>query len=194
MVFEEVRESDYFYGVNNLNYLEAMDLGQIIYIVAIVAYFLYRSVSKKKGGQPEASEDPEANPPQKGLSFEDLLREIREAQVPKLPEEVPKRKPNLQPIPVTSVTSEERNYPKPFSEQMEEGEGESTFYAGSYEGNKKNPYLDLANRTFVEPESIKFNSYQAQVPYINPYAALLKNPKSFREAIVVSEILRPKYF
>lgn len=180
-----------FYGVNNLNYLEGMDLGQIIYIVAIVVYFLYRSVSKKKAEQAEASEDPEANPPQKGLSFEDLLREIRDAQVPKLPEEVPARKPKPQPIPVATATSEEQYSTKPFRERPQE---ESTYYAGSFEGNKKNPYLELSNRNFADPESIKFNSYQAQVPDINPYASLLKNPKTFREAIVVSEILRPKYF
>ena len=28
----------------------------------------------------------------------------------------------------------------------------------------------------------------------NPYAELLKNPKSFRDAVVVSEILKPKHF
>jgi len=171
-----------------------MDLGQIIYIVAIVAYFLYRSVNKKKAGQVEKSEEPEANAPQKGMSFEDLLREIRESQVPTLPEERPKRAKAPQPIPVSTTTNTAPFPTKKVQEQVPELVEESRYYAGSFEDNKKNPYQELANRNFVEPESIRFKSYETLVYRPNPYAELLKNPKTVREAIVVSEILRPKHF
>jgi hypothetical protein len=171
-----------------------MDLGQIIYIVAIVAYFLYRSVNKKKAGEAESAEDPNAEPPQKGMSFEDLLREIRESQLPKLPEEAPKRQVIPQPVPATPVIRQERSFSKSTREEVPEGVEESRYYTGSYEGNKKNPYQELANRNFADPESIKFKSYETTVSGPNPYAELLKNPKTVREAIVVSEILRPKHF
>lgn len=177
-----------------MNYLERMDLGQIIYIVAIVAYFLYRSVNKKKAGEVENPEEPNADPPQKGMTFEDLLREIRESQVPTIPEERPKRAKVPQPIPVSTKTD-----PSPFStkkvqEQVPELVEESRYYAGSFEGNNKNPYQELANRNFADPESIKLKSNEIQASGPNPYAELLKNPKTVREAIVVSEILRPKHF
>lgn len=169
-----------------------MDLGQIIYIVAIVAYFLYRSVSKKKAGEAEASEDSETDSPKKGLSFEDLLREIRDAQVPKLPEEVPKRRPMPIPVLPTARTQQNptRNVPTMVPVEVEE----SRFYEGSFEGTNKNPYQALSNQDFASPEGIKFSSYEASAPNPNPYAILLKNPRTVREAIVVSEILRPKYF
>jgi hypothetical protein len=171
-----------------------MDLGQIIYIVAIVAYFLYRSVNKKKAGEAESAEEPSADPPQKGLSFEDLLREIRESQMPTLPEERPKRKAIPQPIPVENTTHTSPIPSRNVQAQVSEVEEESRFYAGSFEGNKKNPYQELANRSFADPESIKFKSYETAVSGPNPYAELLKNPITVREAIVVSEILRPKHF
>lgn len=170
-----------------------MDLGQIIYIVAIVGYFLYRRVTKKKAGETETSEDPSVDPPQKGLSFEDLLREIRDSQVPKLPEAAPKRQVIPQPVAATETVTE-RSIPKRVKEQALEVEAESRYYAGAYEGNKKNPYQELANRNFAEPESIKVKSFEMKVVTPNRYAELLKNPKTFRQAIVVSEILRPKHF
>jgi hypothetical protein len=171
-----------------------MDLGQIIYIVAIVAYFLYRSVNKKKAGEVENPEEPNADLPQKGLTFEDLLREIRESQVPNLPEERPKKATRPQPVPVSTTTNAAPFPAKEVQEQVPELVDESRYYAGSFEGNNKNPYQELGNRNFADPESIKFKSYETPVSIPNPYAELLKNPKTVREAIVVSEILRPKHF
>jgi hypothetical protein len=171
-----------------------MDLGQIIYIVAIVAYFLYRSFNKKKAGEVESTEDPSVDPPKKGLSFEDLLREIRESQLPPLPEDLPKRQAIPQPIPVESTRNTSPIPARNVQAKVSESEEEARFYAGSLEGNNKNPYQELANRKFADPESIKLKSTKIQVSGSNPYAVLLKNPKTVREAIVVSEILRPKHF
>jgi hypothetical protein len=127
------------------------------------------------------------------MSFEDLLREIRDSQVPKLPEAAPKRQVIPQPVVATEVVPE-RSIPKRIKEQAIEVEAESRYYAGAYEGNKKNPYQDLANRNFADPESIRFKSFEMKVVTPNRYAELLKNSKTVREAIVVNEILRPKHF
>lgn len=171
-----------------------MDLGQIIYIVAIVGYFLYRTVTKKKAGENPDSENESANPPQKGLSFEDLLREIRDSQLPKLPEVTPQRQAKPVPIPVVIRSNEELKPAKKYWEREVDSEEEERYYEGAYEGKKKNPYQELANRNFADPESIKFKSYETQIFKPNPYAELLKNSKTVREAIVLSEILRPKHF
>lgn len=170
-----------------------MDLGQIIYIVAIVGYFLYRTVTKKKAGENPDSESESANPPQKGLSFEDLLREIRDSQLPKLPEVTPQRQAKPVPVKVINKSNEELKPVKNHWDTEVDNE-EERYYEGAYEGKKKNPYQELANRNFADPESIKFKFQKPQAARVNPYAELLKNPKTVREAIVVSEILRPKHF
>ena len=73
---------------NFLEYLNFMEFGQIIYVVAIVAYFLYRASSKKKTESLPDGDNPTPEAPQKGFTFEELLREIRESQEPKIPEVV----------------------------------------------------------------------------------------------------------
>ena len=61
-----------------------MDFGQVIYVIVIVLYFIYRAVAKKKGEEVTSEEESDSIPPKKGPSFEELLKEIREAQLPSL--------------------------------------------------------------------------------------------------------------
>jgi hypothetical protein len=173
-----------------------MDLGQIIYIIAIVAYFIYNASKKKKGANPMDAEDTQPEAPQKGLTFEELLKEIRNAQNPPAPEAPPVPKP--QPVfttPAPTTFQEPKNQPKRRVEPVEELDDEAKFYEGAFESSvKKNPYQALANKTFVEPEFKRFKGQEIAAPKVNPYAELLKNPKTVKEAIIVSEILRPKHF
>lgn len=173
-----------------------MDLGQIIYIIAIVAYFIYNASKKKKGANPMDAEDTQPEAPQKGLTFEELLKEIRNAQNPQTPETPPAPKP--QPVftaPTPTAFSEPKPQPKRRFEPVEVVDDEAKYYEGAFESApKKNPYQELANKTFAEPEFKRFKSQEIAKPKVNPYAELLKNPKSVREAIIVSEILRPKHF
>lgn len=192
-----IRKS-YLYSHPNLffPYLTFMDLGQIIYIIAIVAYFIYNASKKKKGANPMDSEDTQPEAPQKGLTFEELLKEIRNAQNPPMPEVPPA--PKQQPVftaPTPTTFAEPKPQPKRRFEPVEEVDDEAKFYEGVFESTpKKNPYQALANKTFAEPEFKRFKSQEIAQPKVNPYAELLKNPKSVREAIIVSEILRPKHF
>jgi hypothetical protein len=171
-----------------------MELGQIIYVVAIVAYFLYRASSKKKDTSIPEVENPSPEVPKKGLTFEELLREIREAQSPKLPDA------DLEPIPLPKAkpvfAAPVANKSEPHTETNQEvvlSEG-ADVEAEDSRRNARQQFYSQAE-TLIEPEikvRPKFYELPKEVP--NPYAELLKNPKSFRDAVVVSEILKPKHF
>lgn len=183
-----------------------MDLGNIVYIVAVLAYFIYQATRKKKAQDmidPEG-ESPEA--PQKGMTFEDLMKEIRQAQNPttvEKPEPV-KSKPVIQeqsrpePYRTPSIPSHIPQA-KPVSRKpvvVEEEDEETRYYEGSYAATKKIPYQNF-NDTVPSADlipSIKMDYDSLKPKKNNPYAQLLKNPKSLKDAIVVSEILKPKYF
>ena len=171
-----------------------MDLGQIIYAIAILGYFLYQVSRKKKSQESGEAEETNQDPPQKGLTFEELLKEIRNAQNPPAPEIPKELKP--EPVrPVASETLEPRNERKKRFEPVEELDDEARYYEGTFGSKTKpNPYQALANKTFTEPEIMTFKSYELPSKKINPYADLLKNPRSLKESVIVSEILRPKYF
>ncbi|MFN3996284.1 hypothetical protein [Algoriphagus sp.] len=185
-----------------------MDLGNIVYIVAVLAYFVYQATRKKKG-QEEMTDSNERSPeaPQKGMTFEDLMKEIRQAQNPtpvEKPEPV-RQKPVIQepqrpdPYRTKSIPSHIPQQPKQVSRKpvvVEEEDEETRYYEGSYAATKKIPYQNFkeAIPSAGLIPSIKMDYDSLKPKKSNPYAQLLKNPKSLRDAIVVSEILKPKYF
>ncbi len=182
-----------------------MDLGNIVYIVAVLAYFIYQATRKKKG-QDEMTDSEGSSPegPQKGLTFEDLMREIRQAQNPTT---VDKPEPARQKPVIKAPEKPEpsRNQPipshipqaKPFSKRpvMVEDDDEIQYYEGTFGATKKTPYQDFQSaKSAPMISSIKMDYDSIQQKKYNPYAQLLKNPKSLKDSIVVSEILKPKYF
>jgi hypothetical protein len=173
-----------------------MDLGQIVYIIAIVVYFIYQASKKKKSLEPMDSDTNQPEAPQKGLTFEELLKEIRNTQNPREPEKKKEEAPQpVRPIPVSVERTETKRFTRKQFEPVEEVDDEASYYDGAFRSTPSpNPYQAMANRTFSEPEIKKVKPQDNLAKKINPYAELLKNPKSIRESIVVSEILRPKYF
>lgn len=173
-----------------------MDLGNIIYIIAIIAYFIYQA-TRKKGGQELPEEgDSRPEPPQKGMSFEDLLKEIREAQSAKPQEKptAPKPEPyRSSPIPSHIPQPKPMVSRKPVVE--EEVDDEARHYEGAYTASKKNPYLEYKDtHSIPSVPLLKIDYDSLNSKKVNPYAELLKNPKTLKQAVVVSEILKPKYF
>lgn len=173
-----------------MDYLDHMELGQILYAVAIVAYFIYKATAKKKGTTLPEDGDLTPESPQKGLTFEDLLREIRESQVPKA-EKVPSQKTepavDQRTLPKQSFKAKEK-IPPIVEEVVAEGQ--------DYEEVGRS-YREKLDRTSLEglasnaPKQILFETNEKRN---NPYASLLKNKKSFRDAVIVSEILQTKHF
>ncbi|GAA0880202.1 hypothetical protein GCM10009119_31720 [Algoriphagus jejuensis] len=171
-----------------------MDLGNIVYIVAVIAYFIYQATRKKKGPEVPDSDNSAPEEPKRGMSFEDLLKEIREAQNPKTPESRPQSRP-LQPVSNPTATVA-RN--KPISRRsvaVDADDEEAEFYEDSFAARKENPYQAYRDIHSIPSVSIPKMDYDAlSKKRVNPYADLLKNPKTLKQAVVVSEILKPKYF
>lgn len=171
-----------------------MELGQIIYVVAIVAYFLYRASSKKKDQSIPDGENSAPETPEKGLTFEELLREIREAQSPKVPDVEVESIPLPKPKPVFSAPSQENT--ERYSESVQEvitPEGVDVETKSSSR-TLKPQFHEQTESTIKHTLAAKPKIYEIPQETRNPYAELLKNPKSFRDAVVVSEILKPKHF
>lgn len=182
-----------------------MDLGNIVYIVAVLAYFIYQATRKKKGQEMTDSDENSPEAPQKGMTFEDLMKEIRQAQNPTTVDkpEPPKPKPVIReqsrPEPYrTQPIPSHIPQPKPVSRRavvVEEDDEETRYYEGSYAATKKIPYQNFSETNSADMiPSIKMDYDSLNPKKNNPYAQLLKNPKSLKDAIVVSEILKPKHF
>lgn len=167
-----------------------MDLGNIVYIIAVVGYFIYRSVSNKKRKEVDDGDLSDTLDPPKPSSFEDLLREIREAQNPKRVQE----KPVI--LPVDTVIPEEKLRPvairrSQVTEEKVEMDEEARFYQGAYStafqtAARIGENVPMGSLLKVD----KFESIQKT----NRYAQILKNPQTLRESLVVSEILKPRHF
>lgn len=172
-----------------------MDLGNIIYIVAIIAYFIYQA-TRKKGGQDLPEEgDTRQDPPQKGMTFEDLLKEIRQAQNPTVEKPAPPKPEPYQSRPVPAAIPQARPMVSRKREVIEEVDDEARHYEGAYAASKKNPYQEYRDMHSIPSEPLLKIDYDSLNPKkVNPYAELLKNPKTLKQAVVVSEILKPKYF
>ncbi len=171
-----------------------MEFGQIIYIVAIVAYFLYRATSKKKDKSLPEGENSAPETPQKGMTFEELLREIREAQSPTVPEAEVVPVPLPKPKPVYSAPRQKKT--EWYTESVQEAvtaEGEDV-EAESSRRNARQKFYEQTESTIEPTLAARPKIYELPQETRNPYAELLKNPKSFRDALVVSEILKPKHF
>ncbi|MDF2157800.1 hypothetical protein [Algoriphagus sp. CAU 1675] len=166
----------------NLPYLKPMDLGNVIYILAVIAYFVYQATKKKRAEGEE--EYPESQPPQQpqAPSFEDLLREIREAQKPK---------PAPKPKPV--VVQEKAPEPKKtIYKSLEDYDDEISYYKGAFESSQVKAAKTsegIPTIPTVVPEA-----YESKPKPKSRYADLLKNPATVKDAVVMKEILDRKYF
>ncbi|MCE2707003.1 MAG: hypothetical protein ACK5BR_02545 [Bacteroidota bacterium] len=175
-----------------------MDFGQVIYVIVIVLYFIYRAVAKKKGEEVTSEEESDSIPPKKGPSFEELLKEIREAQLPSLPElpksPLPEPKPIVPVFPTVPEVSTEKKIMEPVLIEVVNQEQEwSKRYESSREAEIVQTYPAFATSVPEEARK-KWTAYDNLPEKVNPYAELLKNPKSLKDAVVVSELLKRKHF
>lgn len=166
-----------------------MDLGNIVYVVAVLGYFIYRAIQGKKEKELAETNQPEEEQAERPVSFEDLLKEIRDAQKPK--RQAPEPKPVFQEV----VVPQEKIRAKPIairrSEAVEVLDDEARFYQGAY--NSSNQSATKITDVSYEGSFLKADEHEAHKK-VNPYAAILKNQQTLREALIVSEILKPKHF
>ena len=202
-----------------------MDLGNIVYILAVIGYFIYQATQNKKKKQRQM--DAAGTPPEeeeRPVSFEDLLKEIRQAQSPKpapqakIPTPQPQKtsrgfestyeKPKSDSSyhkPESSYIPRESTYEKPVSSYKkpastyekekswyDKNDDEITYYEGAYEEKVRSKISDSGKSP--EIPTLEIERLEVKSSKVNPYAQLLKNPKSVRDAIVLNEILTKKYF
>lgn len=167
-----------------------MDLGNIFYIVVVLAYFIYQA-TRKKSREGDEMDLPQGNPsrPEKEVTFEDLLREIRGEQNPQA-KPVPKSiaQPKHEEIKVEKIEKAKTRY-----RSLEEQDDEIQYYEGAFEnvdfkGKQSSP--GIPNIQSVESGS----HHRTPVSRKSKYAALLKNPNSVKDALVLKEILDRKHF
>ncbi|MCL6258861.1 hypothetical protein M3O96_07180 [Aquiflexum sp. TKW24L] len=192
-----------------------MDLGNIVYIIAIIAYFIYTATRKKRNpeemDQPDLPEGQEER--RKPASFEDLLKEIRQGQGQrekdlvdsgqgKSTEQFPGRNETRtfeqkKPRPVTQV----RTFEQPQQRNLQEVKKVKRYenFEGVIEDKRIPERVKLADQERIHGhyEGIKSSIAVESLDGIdeeNKYKTLLRNPESVKDAIILSEILNRKYF
>lgn len=179
-----------------------MDAGNIIYIIAIIIYFIYSAMKKSKG--PEEIDVPEKeveDSPRRPASFEDLLREIREGQQEKernfdqsgqgdVLEQKPQRRDRSIEKPVSSPSYQPKSVDQPKAFRK---------FQGEVSEQEKPRHKTLDEQVMMDDEieglksSIKVEELDA--PESNSkYKSLLKNPESVKDAIILTEILNRRNF
>ena len=165
-----------------------MDLGNLLYLVAIIGYFIYQITKKKNPAGAEKQVDMPEQKKERPATFEDLMREIREAQKPQRPRANP-----LPPKP-EPVIEEYKRPDSVFQRRSEKrDDDEISYYDGAYEKAK------TAAEKAVPISQLEFSetgrkAYEKKSAPTNRYGKLLKNPQSVKDAVVLSEILNRKHF
>ncbi len=174
-----------------------MDAGNIIYIIAIIIYFIYSAVKKgKKGDQPELNtpEDTEQQR-ERPASFEDLLREIRSGQQEREEDlrntgQGKVEKPIKRMANETKSVQEEKEYSKVHAFDK---------YSGSVSDDSTPKLKTLDEQVSLTSEitgltSTEDDSKELKQSSNNKYRRLLQGRGNVRDAIVLSEILNRKQF
>jgi len=185
------------------------DASTLVYIIAVIVYFLYSTFFNKKAPQQHNEPTGTEVQPRKTVSFDDLLKEIRREQGQM--ERDMEAHPVEEEYDVEESYVEEERYNEPkrsikppvpkkyFSYEDPERfpSPEAGYQKGQYQSYEKQPLVKLDDQVDLESNTRILGEVEdvaGNVKRRNKYAALLKNPASVREAIVVSEILRRKQF
>ncbi|MDN5210992.1 hypothetical protein QQ020_02995 [Fulvivirgaceae bacterium BMA12] len=174
------------------------DLSTVFYIIIGIIYFIYSAIKKGKPkniprqqpGSPVQDELDQGNEAATGEemprrpSFEDLLREFTQEEPPAAPKEV-----------VEETTYE--TYEEPVNTYVPD-----TTYP-TYQEEKKAPsiYDEYQNIQVTEEDIVRrplFKASEADEAPVNKFGAelreMLKNRDGLKKAIIINEILKPKYF
>lgn len=182
-----------------------MDEKILIYVIIGIIYFLFNRLKKKAPEDEQEGERPSESPADynkpKPVSFEDLLREITEGKQPKAVQPVREQKaaytpPKPQPAYVDyddEIEEEEKSLEKVAFDQERTNE--------IYENAKKQAFarpsleesLKLAD---VNTSFGKFKEFEVKSErnILSEYTKDLRDPKGFKRALILSEVLNRKHF
>lgn len=173
-----------------------MDLGNIVYIIAVIAYFIYQASKKKKAAAPPSTGEEDS--PSPTVSFEDLLKEIRGEQ-----EEQAAPRSEPVPEPVRSPTNQQtkpqappQSAPYSSSPYENQYDDEIMYYEDAFE-------MDAFEKIKKEEERIKKVaasipsqrdvSYKLKKARVSRYAEILRDKEQLKDAFVLNEILKKKF-
>ncbi|MGY6521096.1 MAG: hypothetical protein ACXIUD_05165 [Mongoliitalea sp.] len=174
-----------------------MDAGNLIYLLAVIIYFIYSALKKNKPEMPEETDSSRSDGErQQPASFEELLREIRRGQQEaqrdleqtgqgevleeRRPEPTRRSEPAFQPMPQT-------RQPKAYQA-----------FQGALDEDYKPKYktLDEQVRISSSIQGIKptnATASKSKKKQVHRYSDLLQNPRTVKDAVVLSEILKRKF-
>ena len=179
-----------------------MDIQFWVWVIVIVITLIARANKKKPQSiNPEHHETPNApENDSKPVTFEDLLREIQAAKAPK-----PKPAPTLQaPKEIPSKKYDFEDYDDNLEEETKSLEKTPTYSQDkiyeTYENAKKAAFSRASLEETMKVEDTKvtfglfkeFSKPQGQ-SLAAEYAKELRNPKSFKRALILSEILNKRF-
>jgi hypothetical protein len=189
------------------------DSSTIVYVIAVIVYFLYSTFFNKKVPEQDARPTEQTDTqPRKTVSFDELLKEIRREQgqlerdMEGTSMEEEKYVEEERYVPEARQKKETRSViepapPKYFTyEDPEQFPSPDDTYRNrhkSYQKYEKQPLVKLDDQVDLESDEKILGEVEDVAGTSrgrNKYAALLKNPETVREAIIVSEILRRKHF
>lgn len=165
------------------------DISNWLYIVAAVVYFLVQLRGAKKKLPPPAAPTEQSRTPEpapRTITFEDVLKEILEER----------KTPTPAPPPVAKPVVVRREMRKPQLTQAPERRPLKPSKAVSFTDDEGKSLEELAPSTGLSAEYQRgslFKQFAHEEVKVNPYTELLRNPKTFRQAIITAEILKPKF-
>ena len=181
-----------------------VDASTIVYLIAIVVYFLYSVFFNKKNPEQNLPEEEgeDNRPPRKTVSFDELLKEIRREQGERdrdltgsEPQEREAHRPERRerevhkPDPVPARKAYENAERTPRYEDAARDYNQSP-----YQSFERQPLVKLDDQVDIESTEKILGEVEDEYSSANPYGAILKNPETARDAIVVAEIIQRRHF
>ncbi|QDH80842.1 MscL family protein [Echinicola soli] len=176
-----------------------MDNGTLIYIILTIVFFVIQALTKKKKDKGQEDFDlPEGEEaPRKQVSFDELLKEIRQNQHERQADLEKSGQKQFEKVPEPPKTTNEVLEEIPDKERPKP---ETQYYEGTYQADhttygeklvKLDDQVDLeANEKLLK----EVEDVAEENAGTNRYRRILKDPQTLKDAVVVSEILNRKYF
>ncbi|WP_339678187.1 hypothetical protein [Cyclobacterium marinum] len=168
-----------------------MDGSTVLYLIAVIIYFIYTSFVKKKPEEEYAEKEDNERAPKQGPSFEELLREIRKDQTETFPED---NRDEWSDEVSDHDYSEEKEELPPISEKEilpKEKTHTSAYRSIKQPLVKLDDQVDLDDNKKILGEVV---DVAGEYTVGNKYAKILKNPETLKDAVVLTEVFNRKHF
>ncbi|MBS1558752.1 MAG: hypothetical protein JST69_08475 [Bacteroidetes bacterium] len=167
--------------------MEELNLKVIFWIIVGIVYIITK-MRGKPATPPSAPPEP-GHEPEKGLTFEELLREIQGTKQPA---------PPIQPTPAMDE-AEDIEEEKPI-EQVDYSYRDHDKIYETYEKAKQEAFLrpSMEETMKLENTIVRFGQFknyvvEEQLSLAAQYARDLRNPDDFKKALILSEILNRRF-